>query len=206
MSSLENADTANTSYHHGDLRKSLLTAATQMINESGVEAVSMRKLADIVGVSRTALYHHFAGKQALLCALAETGFNQQRQHLQAVLKQSEELSPRLLIKAYIAAYIDFAVANPAYYGLMFGQDIWKTAGANDQLTDTAKRAFKNYVDTIAAWQNKGIVSNKYEALRFAQVSWGTLHGISRLMIDGIYIEQLPQQETIDTVVSLFMAE
>lgn len=208
MSSLEkNANSSDSSsYHHGDLRQSLLSAAAEMINDAGVEAVSMRKLADKVGVSRTALYHHFDGKQALLCAVAEAGFIYQRQQLQAVMQECESLVPRELLQRYIKAYIDFAVQNPAYYGLMFGGEIWKSAGANDQLMDVAKRAFKNYVDTIAAWQEQGVVAKTEDALRFAQVSWGTLHGLSRLMIDGIYIEQSPQQEIIDTVVAMFMRE
>ena len=42
-------------YHHGDLRRSLLDAARVMIREDGIEALSLRKLADVVGVSRTAL-------------------------------------------------------------------------------------------------------------------------------------------------------
>lgn len=192
------------SYHHGDLRQSLLSAAADMINESGVDAVSMRKLADRVGVSRTALYHHFEGKQALLCALAEDGFVRQGKLLHAVMQDSAELPPRTMLKRYISAYIDFAVNNPASYGLMFGSEIWKSAGANDALTDVGRRSFKQYLTAIDNWQQQGILRSSSDALSFAQVSWATLHGLSRLMIDGIYIDQLPQQSTIDTVVDLFI--
>lgn len=195
----------NNSYHHGDLRQSLLQAAAQLIDEDGVDGISMRKLADKVGVSRTALYHHFDGKQALLCAVAEDGFKRQGQSLQAVMAECANLPARDMLERYIKAYIDFAVKNPASYDLMFGREIWKTAAHNDALTDVARRAFKRYVDTIALWQQQGIVPDSGEPLRFAQVSWGTLHGLSRLMIDGIYIDQLPQQATIDTVVDMFMA-
>ena len=192
------------SYHHGDLRESLLSAAADLINESGVDAVSMRKLADRVGVSRTALYHHFEGKQALLCALAEDGFVRQGQLLHSVMQNSSELAPREMLKRYIGAYIDFAVNNPASYGLMFGSEIWKSAGANDELTDVGRRAFKQYLSAIDNWQQQGIISSRSDALSFAQVSWATLHGLSRLLIDGIYIDQLPQGSTIDTVVDLFV--
>jgi hypothetical protein len=89
---------------------------------------------------------------------------------------------------------------------MFGSEIWLAADATDPLTLVAKRAFKNYVDTIAHWQQQGIVAKHSEPLRFAQASWGTLHGLSRLMIDGIYIEQIPQQAIIDTVVNMLIDE
>lgn len=196
----------NKSYHHGDLRQSLLIAAVKMIDEAGVESLSLRKLADKVNVSRTALYHHFSGKQALLSAIAEQGFVKQSEALQAIMKKHQNAAGKKILQAYVSAYIEFAVKHPAYYGLMFGSEIWKTAGAEDELTTVATRAFKYYVETIALWQQQGVVANHSEALRFAQVTWGTLHGISRLMIDGIYSEQLPQQDTIDTVVTMFMSD
>ena len=61
-------------YHHVNLRQSLLLAAKELIAEHGIEALSLRKLADKVGVSRTAAYHYFIDKNDLLCALAANGF------------------------------------------------------------------------------------------------------------------------------------
>ena len=49
-------------YHHGDLRSALLDAAATRIENQGIEGLSLRKLADDVGVSRSALYHHFRDK------------------------------------------------------------------------------------------------------------------------------------------------
>ena len=57
-------------YHHGNLRQSLLASSLQLLREGGVEALSLRKLAELSGVSRAAPYHHFADKQALLAAVA----------------------------------------------------------------------------------------------------------------------------------------
>ena len=69
-----NAKAKTNKYHHGDLRQALIDTAAQQIAEHGVAAISMRKLGDLVGVSRTALYHHFANKGELLSAVAESGF------------------------------------------------------------------------------------------------------------------------------------
>ena len=52
----------NKKYHHGDLRTSLIETATQMLAESNIENLSLRKLAERIGVSRTAAYHHFDDK------------------------------------------------------------------------------------------------------------------------------------------------
>ena len=61
-------------YHHGDLHAALLREAAVLLREQGVEGLSLRRLAERAGVSRTAPYHHFTDKNALLCALAEDGF------------------------------------------------------------------------------------------------------------------------------------
>ncbi|MCW8832865.1 MAG: TetR/AcrR family transcriptional regulator, partial [Colwellia sp.] len=62
------------SYHHGDLHSSLLETATAMITEQGIDALSLRKLAERIGVSRTAAYHHFKDKNDLLSAIAAQAF------------------------------------------------------------------------------------------------------------------------------------
>jgi len=68
-------ETSRSSYHHGDLRAALLAAARDMIAEAGIEGLSLRKLAERAGVSRTAPYHHFQDKNDLLCAIAAEGFS-----------------------------------------------------------------------------------------------------------------------------------
>lgn len=191
-------------YHHGSLRESLLSVAAQMIEENGLDSVSMRKLATEADVSRTAMYHYFDSKRALLCALAQAGFERQRTQLAEVLDLHQNKSNRELVTGYVRAYIDFAIENPACYDLMFGREIWRDASEDDDITQIAQKAFKNYVDLIESWQKQGVIRQQDNVLNFAQVSWGMLHGLSRLMIDGIYINSLTQKETTDTVVDLLI--
>ena len=66
-------------YHHGDLRAQLLDVAARLLREEGEEGLSMRRLAQELGVSRTAPYHHFSDKHSLLCGIAEEGFRRFRQ-------------------------------------------------------------------------------------------------------------------------------
>ena len=74
--------TIRPSYHHGDLRQALLRAAKQLIAEAGIENLSLRKLAERAGVSRTAPYHHFSDKNDLLCAIAAEGFRRRHQKVE----------------------------------------------------------------------------------------------------------------------------
>src|SRR2546423_10657820 len=79
------AETASRRYHHGSLRAALLERAEQVVTERGVHALSLRELAREVGVSHGAPRRHFAGRQALLDALALEGFERLGRALRAAL-------------------------------------------------------------------------------------------------------------------------
>jgi AcrR family transcriptional regulator len=61
-------------YHHGNLRRALLDQALATIRSEGVDGLTLREIGTRTGVSRTALYRHFADKRALLSAVATEGF------------------------------------------------------------------------------------------------------------------------------------
>src|SRR4051812_32920677 len=65
-------------YHHGDLRRAFLEEAVRIISKKGVEAMTLRAVGERLGVSRTAMYRHFADKSALLAAVASEGFRMLR--------------------------------------------------------------------------------------------------------------------------------
>lgn len=191
------------SYHHGDLRQSLQQAAVEIIRSGGIEALSMRKLADKVGVSRSAPYHHFADKHELLCAIAEQGFVLQGQ---AVANQPEvDQSIRRQMSQFVNAYVGWAVDHPEYYNLMFGGDIWKSGEVPETFKSHSHRYFRTYVERVESWRQRGMIDSTVEPLRFAQVSWSTIHGLARLIIDGIYVDRKALQAMCDTAVDMFLA-
>ncbi len=196
-----------TSYHHGDLRHVLLDAAAKMIREEGEQALSMRKLAARVGVSRMAPYHHFPDKQSLLCAVAEEGFK--RFQLFDCPEELDPASGRLaysVLQKFVHNYVQFAVENAEYYDLMFGGHLWKNQQLTDSLTHEAHASFKRYVERIRQWQERGLVLPGVDPLRYCQVSWSTLHGMSRLLIDGIYVDQAAIEPVCDNASRMFWTE
>ena len=70
-------------YHHGDLQRALVQEALRTIQAQGVEGLTLRAVGKALGVSRTALYRHFADKSALLSAVAREGFRTLRLELLA---------------------------------------------------------------------------------------------------------------------------
>lgn len=191
------------SYHHGNLHASLLSVATEMLNQQGINSLSLRKIAENVGVSRTAAYHHFKDKNDLLCAIAAQGFIQWQSDSQQIFNNKER-SYEQKYRDFVYAYISFATKNPNLYDLMFGRAIWKEQCANKQLKDVAYPSFEQQVQITKLWQQQGLLSNDENSLRLAQVVWGTLHGIAKLIIDGIYTDTSNIDEMCDCAVNVFL--
>ncbi|MFC3094384.1 TetR/AcrR family transcriptional regulator [Alteromonas sediminis] len=194
--------TQKTGYHHGDLRKSLVETAQAMLKEDGIECLSLRKLAVRVGVSRTAPYHHFKDKNALLCAIAQNGFEQWTSMTKETFSQQHKTLPEQY-RDFVRGYIGFATTNPELYDLMFGRTIWKQNAATESLKEVAYPSFQYQVQLTRRWQQEGVMPKNLDSLRLAQVTWGTLHGIARLLIDGIYADNSHIEEMCDVTVAMF---
>ncbi|SBS38619.1 Tetracycline repressor protein class A from transposon 1721 [Marinomonas spartinae] len=179
--------TTKKTYHHGDLKITLIQAASDLLHKEGANALSMRKLADIVGVSRTAPYHHFKDKNALLCAIAANGFEQQTERLRQLINQQDHSEETF--KKYVFLYIHFAQQQSELYDLMYGRTLWQTGIPNDSLKIASRQAFKCWIDWVEALQKNGVLTSSNTPLRVGQATWASLHGLARFLIDGIYIDE-----------------
>ena len=167
-------------YHHGDLSRSLLQEALRTIEKGGVSALTLRTVGEKLGVSRTALYRHFADKSALLAAVATEGFRTLR--LQTLDAWQTHGGGRRGFEAMGAAYVRFAVAHPAHYRVMFGGYV-RNAAPDSDLSKEGAGAFQVLVDAIVAQQKDGTV-RRDSPLALAQYIWANVHGIAMLAIDG----------------------
>src|SRR5688572_18472909 len=104
-------------YHHGDLRRALLSAAADILSRRGLSDLSLREAAEMAGVSPTAPYRHFSDKEALLAGLAEEGFLLLGARLKEALSSGDFLER---LRAAGRAYLSFALSHPAHYRVMFG--------------------------------------------------------------------------------------
>jgi AcrR family transcriptional regulator len=175
-------------YHHGNLRLALLEQAERTLADGG--DLSLRDLARQVGVSHAAPRRHFAGKQALLDALAEDGFERLGAELRAAMAEAENFDARLL--AFARTYVRFATEHAALLELMFAGK--HRPGAADSLREAADRAFEAPLALIAEGQARGeVVPGDPEQV--ALVAWATLQGLATM----INSEMLPAAALDDTV-------
>lgn len=171
-------------YHHGDLRRQMTEAAIALVEQEGIDALSLRKLAERVGVSQTALYHHFRDKQALLCAVGEAAIDRFAGEMQSGLAEVTGLEARL--ERFVTVYVRFALGHPQLYELLFGRALWRAEGAGGEAFRARARAsFRSYAETLTGLQAQGWLSPDLNPLRLAQVMWGTLHGLCRMYNDGL---------------------
>ncbi len=174
-----------------------------MIAGSGVEKLSMRGLAESVGVSRTAAYHHFKDKNELLCAIAEQGFNHWYQVLGSRLREVPD-DFEAWFREFSHAYIDFAQNHAEQYDLMFGRPIWKNGQPTDALRTISFETFQHYANFVKQCLSSDGFGQDQDALRVAQVTWGSLHGLSRLLIDGVYLDKASINSMCDTAARLLV--
>jgi AcrR family transcriptional regulator len=167
-------------YHHGDLRRALVDEALRTIQAHGVSYLTLRSVGGRLGVSRSALYRHFADKQALLAAVGCEGFRMLRQAITDAWEQNGR--GRAGFEAMARAYIQFAVAHPSHYRVIFGGFI-ESATKDENFIGEARAAFQVLVDALVDQQNAGLI-RRDDPVLMARFVWAVVHGISMLVIDG----------------------
>ena len=122
-------------YHHGDLRRAVVTAALEILSETQSVDFSLRELARRAGVSHNAPYKHFAEKSELLAAVSAAGFELLTKRIADQIARIG--NPRAQLLVILRTYIRFGVENPALYRLMFGGYLSGPASSRPAIERTA---------------------------------------------------------------------
>ena len=177
-------------YHHGDLRRALLTTALEMIEEAGLEGLSLRKIAARIGVSHAAPEHHFPSLRHLLTAMASEGFA----IFTASMAEERQRSPDVPIEQMRAAargYLDYARAHPALFRLMFTADLldW----TDSELAEHGQAAYRQLMEICAPAADFRGLKTEAERTALEHLVWSQVHGQAHLMID----QKLPDPRNSD---------
>jgi AcrR family transcriptional regulator len=174
---------ANSSYHHGDLRRALLHAAESELTHSGYEKLSLRSVARAAGVSHAAPAHHFGDVKGLLTALATSGFER---FLLAQKKRQDKAGDDPVARRIAAglAYIEFSERNQELFHLMFNSQ--QVDRENPQLQQASSAAFTNLVTLVKDVKGDSTQNTETtdEQLLDVYASWAMVHGLSSLMSSG----------------------
>ncbi len=167
-------------YHHGDLRRSLVEAALRAIERHGVNELSLRAVGRSLGVSPGAPYRHFATKEDLLAAVAVEGYRIWRRFLESRLDGTKDAVGRLRIA--VEAYVIFAVAHPAAFRVMYAPYATVQESAPELVTVRAE-GHADMLGLIEAAQKTGAL-RQGDPLHLALALWSTMHGLAVLLVEG----------------------
>jgi AcrR family transcriptional regulator len=163
----------------------IITAARELAETEGWEAVTTRRLAERVEYSQPVLYSHFNGKDAIVSAVALDGFSQLAAHLRQARQASPE--PGQTLRAVCRAYLEFATERPALYQAMFVLPT-DLKFASTETPAPLRACFDEFVNCFRP-------DNERREL-FAEVIWSALHGIAVLSESG-RIPPDGQEERLD---------
>lgn len=168
-------------YHHGDLKKEMIQKGIQLLNESGYEGFSLRKVAAMCGVSHSAPYKHFRSKDELLAAI----IREVSGSFAAALEEAVQLYPDDMENQIVELgkrYVKFMVENPDYMRFIFINPSQKRInkvheyGCDTDPYQIFRKSALRYLEWLKA--------NPRDQAVGILTMWSIVHGYSMLLVNN----------------------
>ena len=185
------------------LRAEILEAAERLLIETGdEEAVSIRAIAELVGVTPPAIYLHFADKAELIFAVCEEQFRALDRAVERAAARSTDSVESLRLRGQ--AYVKFGRDHPEQYRILFmGKPKAVPASFDmDRLRSTA--AFDHLVDAVRACMDSGALP-KRDPFPVAVELWAVVHGITSLLLAKPDFPWPPVKQLVDELLAVCCA-
>ncbi len=191
-----------------DTREKILEAARELFLREGYEGVSMRKVADLIEYSPTAIYVHFADKEELFRELCHQDFAR----LAGVFQSAAQIEDAVeQLKQVGRAYIEFGLRFPNHYKLMFmtphpavSMDEYEKAEKGNPEVDAYAFLKRSVERAIAA----GVFREEWnDAELLSQTLWAAVHGVISLQIakcNDRWVEWRPVQRRAEVMLEAIM--
>jgi AcrR family transcriptional regulator len=180
-------------------RGEILQAAKHLFAAEGVAHVTMRRIGAAVGVSPTALYMHFADKDALLNAIAQDTFCELLDRLEA--SQAPGQTALAVFRAGLRAYVQFGLERPDEYRLTFMSRVFRRTDERTCAVEMADRSFAILQDRVTELMRDGTFQPG-PAGRVAEAIWAMLHGVTSLLLDQAENLETPPDALIEATLDL----
>jgi AcrR family transcriptional regulator len=194
MDTVNMAEKRAASYHHGKVRPAIMRAAVDALRCQSLEAVSLRKLAQAIGVSHNAPYMHFSDKEALWLAISDAGFGMLMERIEGAIEPHKDWRSRL--EAGCEAYVAFAEENREYMLVMFRA---ATPSQERRLSPKGAEALGVLIREVGSGVSEGGLKTD-DPQRLAVLIWTMLHGLTmaRLQIGAERgpLEWLPRENRV----------
>lgn len=180
-------------YHHGNLRETLIASALDILREGTLNDLSLRALARRAGVSQTAPYRHFEDKEALIAVLKAEGLLK----LGAAMAKfmDTEKDPLVRLQKLGLTYIEFAQTHPAHFKVMFEYEL-SDYEKYCELHEVSNDSFCSLKDTLIeclALPN----ARKIDPMVALFSAWSMVHGIAVLFMNQSMMDHLKRDHNVD---------
>lgn len=190
-----------------ETRERILDAARELFAADGYDAVTMRRIADAIEYSPTALYFHFKDKETLIRELCHADFVSLAKAFQRLAKEPDPLER---FRGIGRAYVDFAVDHPNHYRLMFMEPRAHDASNDEDLGkgNPEEDAYAFLRGTVQEAIAKGLLRPELKDPDIvAQAAWAGVHGIVSLHIakkQDPWVEWRPLKKTAGLIVDTML--
>jgi len=167
-------------YHHGDLRESLIKMGLKLFNEEGADKFSIRKVAALCNVSHTAPYRHFKSKEELINAISEHVFSNFESSLNEVAEEYKS-DPYERIIQLGKKYVWFMVENPDYLKFAFLTKVGSTIVIKDDKLKNVEYGTFNIFENCALDFLKSINIKKEDYVQDIIAMWSMVHGLATML-------------------------
>lgn len=189
------------------LRTGIIDAARELFIHNGVEAVTMRAVANKIGYSATSIYLYFSDKEQLLRAVVDADVLKLAQALQSTLSISDPLQRFLQFGQH---YVQFALTNPNHYRMMFmtQHPPCDPALSSIEQNNPEQDAYSQLIAVVTSACEAGVFKPELtDPALIAQTVWAAMHGLCSLQInlaDDAWIDWRPLETRIDAMVQMCM--
>lgn len=176
---------ATASYHHGNLRQALLEHGVELARTGGPDAVVLRDVQRMAGVSNSAAYRHYADRHALLAAVQLYGMTQLGDAMVAALDAVPNRGARgtralARFRAVGRAYIEFALTEPGLFRTAFAPE---GPHPSDETVEPERHPFQILTRCVDDLVATGVLTaSRRDGLD--ESAWAAVHGLATLFLDG----------------------
>lgn len=196
-----------TGYHHGNLVDALIQATVALIEERGVEAVSVREAAKSAGVSAGAPFRHFKSKTALLTAVAEQAMERLTEAVRNELAREGDADPIAALRAIGRGYLTWAIANPTHFEVISSRSLIDFHGSQ-RLVEQNESIRIIMLGLVARARADGRLRPEIDTDTLMLSLRAFTYGVARMWIDGHFPEwriERPAYEAASAALDQFIA-
>jgi len=172
---------SKTSYHHGDLREALISAAHELLIEHGSAGFALADACRRANVSSAAPYRHFRNKHDIVEQIVLRGFEELKLTNAKTFVEAGAGTVQG-VTAMCMSYVEFAASQPAIFRLMFGSNTGFRI--TDQVIEAGNNCLSQFIDRVATFCCER--GNSADAAEISIPLWTFVHGASVLGLDGSY--------------------